>query len=52
MPLDRSLRADRLPDGAWRKSVRVYEWTGALTGRISHQTRAWFNSPWHLGLRT
>ena len=23
----------------------------ALTGRISDQMRAWFNGPWHLGLR-
>jgi hypothetical protein len=23
----------------------------ALTGRISHQLRAWFDGPWHLGLR-
>ena len=23
----------------------------ALTGRISYQMRAWFNGPWHLGLR-
>ena len=33
-----------------RRSGR-HQLTCALTGRIGHQVRAWFNGPWHLGPR-
>jgi hypothetical protein len=42
-------RSPRPPPGARSPHPRLL--TCALTGRISHQTRAWFNSPWHPGLR-